>query len=714
MRFRKFHTHQTGETDCGPACVRTILRRHGVAVDTALLRESVGLGNRGASMLRLSQVLSGYGLDSELLRLDVSQLRTALDVAGPAIIRVHIDSRPHFIVVHAADEGRFTVSDPLFSRPSRMSADDLAEVFTGDTLITPRPARRPGVRVRVAGSGTQQVVWPLVRASWPVLLAILGLTAVAAAVTVVVGIFMQVAIDRVVPGGSPGPVDTLAALTGGAILAAAGANYLRGRMSVTLAQSMQRRLSLHFTRKLLGLPSSFHQGRRTGDLVSRLDDIQQIQTVAASTTVYAAVDTGVIIGVGAYLLQGNTYVALALTASLVGSVLISLWHYPQIRALAEEALQRDATLKAEFTNTLQHHEQIAALEARGFTEQRVNERLARRIAAEQRLGFLGTRHSAIKTANLGLTTVFVMWLSLRQAMAGVVSLGEVFSSVALAGYFLAAVDALTTLQITLQRLQAALGRYRDVMNQKGAMNPNPDRIPCSVSAPNSAPARTDIVVKELCVTYPGAARPALDGFTLTAEQGSSVLLTGPNGSGKSTALRTMAGLLAPTGGSIQVGSTMAVQMGGRTPDRQILYLSEVPFLVAADVRENLTLGVAGTDTDIARACRLACFDEVLETLPGRLSWLVSEDGTGMSRGQAQRLALARAILRNPDVYLLDEAFSGIDHTTVHRIWANFAALPATKIVVSHTSAVDLAFDQIVALDARPSLQPAPTAPTREL
>lgn len=692
MNFRRFHTHQSGDTDCGPACVRIVLRRHGRFVDTAVLRDSVGLGLRGSTLARLQRVLGEYGVASDLLRLDTAQLARALDVAGPAIIRVHVDSRPHFVVVHAVGGGRFTVSDPLFSGPTAIDEQDLADVFTGHALVTGRPAAGPSRWARLRGPRPTPVLWPLVRAHWPALAGLLSLTTAVSLVALLTSLFLKVGADLVLREDSTRSLDLLAAVLAVVIMVAAGANHLRGRMSVSLGQSLQRRLSEDYVRKLLRLPLAFHQGRRAGDLVNRVDDVREIQSLVASSTVRSAIDLGVALLTGSYLALDDPPVLAVLAVSAAVNLWSSWLLFRPIRTAAEEALQRDATLKAELFNVLRGYEHVAAFAARDFAARRVLDRLELRIAAETRLGRLGSTNTVLKSLNLGLTTLFVAWTCLHQNHAGTRSVGEILSTVALAGCFLAAVDSLATLQVTFQHLAAAVGRYRDVTQQR-----EDPRLAVPATTGRTAPADTGVDVRGLTVVYPDRPRPALAGFDLTVRPGERIRLAGSNGRGKSTALKALAGFITDHGGTVRVGGRELSTIGDTALRERVLYLGESPLLLAASLRENLDFGLPADDRARTLACRTACFDEVLAGLPDGLDTLVREDGSGLSRGQVQRLALARAVLRRPDVYLLDEAFSAIDRATVHRIWANLADLPAAKIVVSHTAATDLAFDHVIEL-----------------
>ncbi|MCC5477453.1 peptidase domain-containing ABC transporter [Streptomyces barringtoniae] len=699
MKWQRYHTHQSGDTDCGPACVRAVLMRHGTVVDAAILRESTGLGERGSSLLRLREVLRGYGVDSELLRLDTDQLRQAVRLAGPAIVLLAEDGQRHFVVVHeATDSGHFIVGDPLLHRPMRVTSETLAEVFHGEALVTDRPgARLPlGARLRaVPGRGP---VWQSVRAHRGRLLLILLATAVVALVALLNSLFVQLAVDRVLRDGSRRALAVMSAEFIGIALVAAGVQYLRGRAIVTLSQSLQRQLSERYLRKLLRLPADYFAGRRAGDLVSRIDDVQEIQALVTAASVRAAIDICVVLSVGGYLLVTGPVLFLLLIPPAAVNVLSSLLLYPHIRNAAEEALQRDATLKSETLNSLRGHTELTGYGKRDYVLDRMRRALSRRIASETRLGRLENLNSTVKTASQTVFTVVAAWAGLSRMLSGSLTVGQIFGFLTMAGYFLGAMDSVASLQVTAQRTAAALGRYRDVVLQR-----EDARLALPAEQREYPLEPADIAMRSLRFRHPGARHDTLTGVDLDIPYGTSMLLRGANGSGKSTLLALLAGVHPGYSGSVTLGGAELSRIAADELPRHVLYVPENPVLLTASVRENLTLGVPHSTADILRACRIACFEEVLDRLPEGLEEPVRETGSGLSRGQIQRLSIARAVLHAPRVYLFDETFSGIDRDTFTRIWEGLRSVKGTKIMVSHGHVQDIRFDLDLSLD--PSTEP---------
>lgn len=507
-------------------------------------------------------------------------------------------------------------------------------------------------------------------------------------------LFVQMAVDRVMREGSREQLATMSGMFIAVALVAAGVQYLRGRVIVTLSQSLQRGLSERYLAKLLRLPAQYFKNRRTGDLVSRIDDVQEIQGLITAAAVRAAVDMCVVLSVGTYLLVASPMLFLFLIPPATINLLSSLLLFPHIRNAAEEALQRDATLKSETLNVLHGHTELVGYGKTEFAFNRMTRSLNRRIDSETRLGRLENFNSVIKTGNQTVFTVVIAWAGLTQMLGGSLTVGEVFGFLTMSGYFLGSMDSVASLQVTAQRTSAALGRYRDVVLQRDDARHG---LPDAEAETPLEPA--DISVKALGFSYAGSGHEVLVGVDLDIPHGTSVLLRGANGSGKSTLLALLAGTHPGYHGSITLGDAEISRIRDAELRRHVLYVPENPVLFTAPLRENLTLGVPHRTDNILAACRVACFLDVLENLPAGLDEPLRESGAGLSRGQIQRLSIARAVLHAPQVFLFDETFSGIDRDTFARIWGHLQAVKGTKIMVSHGHVQDVEFDLCHSLDA---------------
>jgi thiol reductant ABC exporter CydD subunit len=212
------------------------------------------------------------------------------------------------------------------------------------------------------------------------------------------------------------------------------------------------------------------------------------------------------------------------------------------------------------------------------------------------------------------------------------------------------------------------------------------------------PASSRLVVDDLCVTYPGRDRPALDGISLVVEPGEVLAVTGPSGSGKSTLLGVLLGFVAPQAGFVGIGG---VELSDLDPDAwraAIAWVPQRPHLFAASIADNIRLGRPEADAgDVLRTVARAGLVDLVARLPGGLDTRIGERGAGLSAGESQRIALARAFLRDAPLLLLDEPTANLDGETEAAVSNAVAdvARGRTVVLVAHRPALVALADRVV-------------------
>jgi ATP-binding cassette subfamily C protein CydCD len=231
--------------------------------------------------------------------------------------------------------------------------------------------------------------------------------------------------------------------------------------------------------------------------------------------------------------------------------------------------------------------------------------------------------------------------------------------------------------------------------------------PPTGSGGGAVPAHdTSIRIESLEVTYPGRTIPALFDADLLVEPGETVALTGPSGCGKSTLLAVVLGLRRPTSGTVSLGGVHLPQLDIDEWRRHLAWVPQRPHLYARSVADNVRLGRAGaTDAEVRDAVRAAGLEDVVRDLPRGADTVLGEGGAGLSAGERQRLALARAFVRDAPLLLLDEPTAGLDGETEAEVLSAVRRLLAgrTALIVAHRPALAALADRVVEL---PTLVPA--------
>ena len=286
----------------------------------------------------------------------------------------------------------------------------------------------------------------------------------------------------------------------------------------------------------------------------------------------------------------------------------------------------------------------------------------------------------------------VLWYGAHRVLDGDITVG---TFALFTFYLVLLVNPLRTIGqrvSTVQRAAAAARRVADVLQAEPVVVESPSARPF--------PERADVRFEDVRFSY-GDERPILDGFTLEIPAGTSLALVGGTGSGKSTAAALLARFYDPNAGSVTIGGVDVRELRLDELRRGVGLVFEETFLFGDTVRGNVGFGSPDADdAAIMRATRLAGASEFVERLPEGYETVLGERGFSLSGGQRQRLAIARAILADPQVLILDDATSAVDATKEHEIRAALAEVMAgrTTLVIAHRPATIALADRVAVVE----------------
>ncbi|MEZ7898588.1 MAG: ABC transporter ATP-binding protein [Flaviflexus sp.] len=214
------------------------------------------------------------------------------------------------------------------------------------------------------------------------------------------------------------------------------------------------------------------------------------------------------------------------------------------------------------------------------------------------------------------------------------------------------------------------------------------------------PADTSIELNHVSYTYPGSDKPALNDITIHVPSGTSLALVGHTGSGKSTMAALLTRLIDPDTGAVRIGGVDLRDMTSAERASRIGVVSQETYLLHDTIRANLLLGGEASEEELWRALAVARIDHLVRSLPDGLDTVVGARGFRFSGGEQQRLAIARTVLRDPEILILDEATSALDNETEHLVQEGLANLSRgrTTIMIAHRLSTVRHADQIVVLD----------------
>ena len=472
---------------------------------------------------------------------------------------------------------------------------------------------------------------------------------------------------------------------------------LRFYLVTWLGERVVADLRVAVYRRVVRMDPLFYETTRVGEVLSRLTtDTTLVQAISG-------VNLSIILRSTLSLIGGLVMLGLT-SAKLMGImlVLIPVVVVPlivtgrRVRTLSRASQDRIADTSGLAGETLNAIQTVQA-----FTlEELQSERYRKAVEDSFATAIRRTRVRASLTA-IGITLVFagitiVLWLGVRQVLAGTMTGGQLFQFLLYAGFVGSSAAALTEMWGEMQRAAGAMERLNELLQARPVISAPPH--------PAELPARVSGAMRFDNVTFHYPSRPgsaALANFSLDVVPGETIAFVGPSGAGKSTTFQLLLRFYDPDSGRILIDERRLADLRPEDVRAQIGLVPQETVLFGASARENIRYGrPAATDAEIEAAAVAAAADEFLRKLPQGYDTFLGERGTRLSGGQRQRIALARAILKDPPILLLDEATSSLDAESERLVQEALEKLMRgrTTIIIAHRLATVLKADRIVVMD----------------
>ncbi|SDP67919.1 ATP-binding cassette, subfamily B [Pedococcus dokdonensis] len=430
-------------------------------------------------------------------------------------------------------------------------------------------------------------------------------------------------------------------------------------------------------------------------LISRnTNDVTQVQTVVfmgAAMMVSAPIMMvgGIIMAlredVGLSWLVAVAVPALALSVALVIRRMI-----PQFRLMQESVDWVNRVLREQITGI----RVVRAFVREEHEEARFGEANTQYTGTALAVGRLMAMIFPIVMLIFNASTVAVLWFGSHRVENGQMQIGELTAFMSYLMQILMSVMMATFMSMMIPRATVSAGRITEVLDT--------DSTVVQPTAPVAIPRTgTTVELRDVEFCYPGADVPVLQGVSMTAEPGRTTAIIGSTGAGKSTLLSLIPRLYDVTGGSVRLGGVDVREAALEDVWSRIGLVPQKPYLFTGTVASNLRYGdSAATDDELWDALRIAQADDFVRAMPQGLDSPIAQGGTNVSGGQRQRLAIARALVAKPEVFLFDDSFSALDLSTDARLRS--ALRPVTRhtavIVVAQRVSTIIDADHIVVLD----------------
>ena len=673
---------QTEAAECGLASLTMVASHYGHTVNLAGLRRRYPTSIQGATLPQLMSIATDLGLAPRAVRLELFELE---QLALPAILHWNLN---HFVVLESVTGTQAIILDPASGRKT-LRIEEFGRHFTGVALeLKPTTDFKP-----IVAKTTTRLsdLWTHIANFRTAFIQVLILSLVLQLTTLLIPFYMQIIIDDAVTEADSNLLFLLLIAFGVIYALSDITKALRDWVMMTLGQSLSFDLGGNVIRHLIRLPLPYFERRHVGDLMSRVGSIQPIQNLLTSGLVNMLIDFVLVL----ITLFVMVLVSPMLAMIVLGCTLLYIGTnqivYPMLRRRSEEEIVARA---GEATYLMETIRAVRAVKIHGHESQRESgwrNQFAGVISASYRSGMLGIGVNLIEALLFDFAFLICAYLGALQVIDGKMSIGVLLAFLAYRSSFVGSATSLVDQLLSWRLLSVHLERLSDIVGE------SKEELVAHVRQgvlPGPAIALDDVTFR-----YDEGGAPILNHVSLEIPAGSLVALVGPSGAGKTTMMRLLLGLQPPSAGQILVDGrplNAAMMAGWRARIGAVL---QDDCLLTGTLADNIAFFDAEADHGrIVEAARFAEIDGDIARMPMAYETLIGDMGSSLSSGQRQRIFLARALYRDPDVLFLDEGTANLDPATEQRIADMIAKLPMTRIVIAHRPALVERADYVITLE----------------
>jgi HlyB family type I secretion system ABC transporter len=677
---------QQSARDCGAACLRMIGQYWGKRFSLNQLRQMANVNRSGAS-------LQGLVNAAESLGFAVRPIKGTLDgLAQKSLPAIAHWEGNHYIVVYAVTRRRVTVADPALGR-RKLSRAAFQAGWTGYTLLLmPTQALKQAPEAR-------QDLWrfvELVKPYWGVFLEVILASLLIQVFGLCTPIFTQILLDQVITQRS---VSTFMAAGSGLLLFSLFGLLMRSLRRYLLFHTANRidlSLAVGFIAHAFRLPQRYFDTRYVGDVTSRIDENRTIRRFLSSEALLTLIDLLMVFVYFGLMYWYNWQLALVATALFPVLAIVTLISTPILKRISREIFNAKTKEGSYLIESLTGIATIKALGierlVRWHWENLFNQSIKTNFSGQLIRERLSLVSNVLETIGTRIIFLFGVWQVINEQM----SVGQLFAFNMLLGNVFSPFERLITLWNDFQEVLIAVERLNDVLDSP------PEEDEQTLLLPVLPPIRGHIRFENVTFRYDiESDRNTLENIGFEVLPGQTIAIVGRSGSGKTTLGKLLLGIYPVTNGRITIDD---YEIGGITKSslrRQIGIVDQDTFLFGGTIRENIAIAhPEATFDEIREAAHQAGADLFINEFPMKYETPIGEGGGMLSGGQRQRLAIARALLGNPRLLILDEATSSLDTESERIIQNSLNTILKTRttLIIAHRLSTIRDADLILVLD----------------
>jgi ABC-type bacteriocin transporter len=675
-------------TDCGAACLASISAFYKLKMPVARIRQLASTDQKGTNVLGLIEAANKLGFEAKGVKGNLDSLSK---IPLPAIAHVVVKNQlQHYVVIYKVTDKYIEIMDPGDGKKHRKSISEFIGEWTGVlVLLLPDESFKQGNEEVNTGSRFWNLIKPhksiVIQALFGALIyTILGLST---------SVFVQKITDHVLVDGNRNLLNLMSLMMVAILALQLFIGTAKTIFTIRTGQQIDARLILGYYKHLLKLPQQFFDTMRVGEIISRVNDAVKIRAFINDVSINLVVNGFIV--VFSFLLMFSYYWKLALMMLAVIPLYLLIYFISNKlnKKMQRKLMEQSAELESQLVEGLNNVATIKRFGLESFTNEKTETHFIGLLRTIYKSGlnsvFSGTSTEIIAR----MLTIVLLWIGAGYVLDGEITPGELFSFYTLIGYFTGPATSLIGANKSIQDAMIASDRLFEIMDLEIEQN--------SSSIFLTKELMGDIRFEHVAFRY-GSRVNVFEDLNLKIKAGSFTAIVGESGSGKSTLMALLQNIYPIQSGNIFIGNNALKYLNNASLRNLLSVVPQKIDLFAGNVIENIAIGDYEPNMQqIINICTQLGIIDFIETLPEGFQTYLGENGASLSGGQKQRIAIARALYRNPEILILDEATSSLDSASEQYVQRTIDLLrmqQKTIIIIAHRLPTIRKADKIIVLD----------------
>jgi len=675
-------------TDCGAACLASVAAWYKLLIPVARIRQYAGTDKKGTNVLGLVKAAEKMGFAAKGVK---GEWESLFQIPKPAIAHIVVnDVLHHYVVVLEANKKHIKIMDPGDGEIHKVPHEEFRKQWTRVlVLLIPDDGFRPANEKVSSGNRFYQLVKPhrgilLQTVLGSMVVTILGLST---------SIFVGKLVDYVIPNSNLNLLNLMGIAMVLIIAVQLILNIFQSIFIIKTGQRIDLELILGYYKHLLRLPQQFFDNMRVGEIISRINDAVKIRVFI--NDVFISLVTNVFVFLISLAIMFIYYwkLALIMTAIVPVYLVIYLVVNKLNKQIQRKVMEQSAELESQLVESVSAVGTIKRFGMEEFANFKTEIRFVSLLETLYKSGMTGLFSSLSTSSVSQVFTIAILWIGTGFVVDQTISPGDLLSFYSIIGYFTGPVATLIGFNQTMQDALIASDRLFEIMDLEKEETGELIELECKNMG--------NIVFDDVAFRY-GTRTLVFENLDLTIPLGKVTAIIGESGSGKSTLMGILQNIYPIQKGSVRIGEYNINQIKNESLRRHIAVVPQQIDLFAGNVIDNIAAGDWEPDRKrIVDVCQLLGMEKFVESLPNGYETYLGENGATLSGGQKQRIAIARALYRNPEILILDEATSSLDsvaETLVQNALNHLKGSGKTVIVIAHRLSTVVNADRLVVLD----------------